>query len=140
MARPSTRAKKNPVTQGKTPDKDGIVIEEMESKGVNINSSALGFTSVDHKVSQVEYELRSVQSEMAFKGDIAQINHRLDDIMQHVKGKQYGPNPSHINQGGSSVENPRQNNHVGSLFQLNQNPTYSQPRNMMLKVEMCKFD
>ncbi|KAH9294830.1 hypothetical protein KI387_038418, partial [Taxus chinensis] len=57
----------------------------MDSEGVNIDSSALGFTLVDHKVSQLEYELRNVQSEMAPKGDIAQINHQLDDIMQHVQ-------------------------------------------------------
>ncbi|KAH9323014.1 hypothetical protein KI387_017653, partial [Taxus chinensis] len=46
---PSTRAKKNLVTLGKTLDKDGIMIEEMESEGVNIDSLALGFTSIDHK-------------------------------------------------------------------------------------------
>lgn len=57
MAGPSTRAKKNPVTPGKTVDKDGVVIEELESEGVNTDSSVLGFTSVDHKVSQLEYEL-----------------------------------------------------------------------------------
>ncbi|KAH9300712.1 hypothetical protein KI387_012295, partial [Taxus chinensis] len=57
----------------------------MDSEGLNTDSSALGFTSVDHKVSQLEYELSNVQSEMASKGDIAQIDHRLDDIMQHVQ-------------------------------------------------------
>ncbi|KAH9302559.1 hypothetical protein KI387_014142, partial [Taxus chinensis] len=42
MVGPSTRALKNLVTLGKTLDKDEIVIEEMDSEGVNTNSSALG--------------------------------------------------------------------------------------------------
>lgn len=60
--------------------------------------------------------------------------------MQHIKGKQYVPNQSQLNQGVSSVQNNGQNNHVGSLFQPNQNPTYLQPRNMMPKVEMHRKD
>ena len=106
MAGPSTRGKKNPITLGKTLEKDEIVVEELKIEDITTDSLGLGFTSTYHKVSQLEFNLRDLESLVASKEDVDRIGKRLEDFMQKFSTYMMG-NHTYVNQGGSSGQHNR---------------------------------
>ena len=110
MTGPATRGKKNVVTPGKTPDKDGVTIED-----INPNE----------EISKVKEEISSMKMDMCdLRGDISNIQNMLSTYMVESR-KEFSS--GQVENSRSATTNISFSTPMGS-------------RNLFPKVDMCKFD